>query len=307
MSHADSAAAAAAAADSSNKAQLREKHRLQREKLREQDEQRRIVMKERVKVLTDKLVERLRPYVEAKDPGNPSDPETRTWLAKLGKEAEDLKLESFGVELLHTIGHVYVMKGTTYLKSKKLLGIPGFWSRLKEKGSVAKDMWGVLGSALSVRDVLQEMEKVQLKGEAGEEELRALEMDMTGKMLLASWRGARLEVIQVLREVVEQILRDPNASEKVLFYRARGLIDMGRLFKASQPDESDEERRELERLVAEAAKPKPKNKKGGIRSPVGAETPRPQSQAEGTPTSRPGTAAVAAATAAEGAKTAASS
>jgi len=45
------------------------------------------------------------------------------------------------------------------------------------------------------------MEKVQLKGEAGEEELKALEMDMTGKMLLASWRGARLEVIQVLREV----------------------------------------------------------------------------------------------------------
>jgi hypothetical protein len=45
------------------------------------------------------------------------------------------------------------------------------------------------------------MEKVQLKGEAGEDELRALEVDMTGKMLLASWRGARLEVIQVLREV----------------------------------------------------------------------------------------------------------
>lgn len=55
--------------------------------------------------------------------------------------------------------------------------------------------------SLNVRDVLQEMEKVQLKGEAGEEELKALEMDMTGKMLLASWRGARLEVIQVLREV----------------------------------------------------------------------------------------------------------
>lgn len=55
--------------------------------------------------------------------------------------------------------------------------------------------------SLSVRDVLQEMEKVQQKGEAGEEELKALEMDMTGKMLLASWRGARLEVIQVLREV----------------------------------------------------------------------------------------------------------
>lgn len=128
MSHADQSTAAATAATATataaaDKAQLREKHRLQREKLREQEEQRRKVMKERVKVLTDKLIERLRPYVEAKDPGNPNDQETRTWLAKLGKEAEDLKLESFGVELLHTIGHVYVMKGTTYLKSKKLLGM----------------------------------------------------------------------------------------------------------------------------------------------------------------------------------------
>jgi len=67
--------------------------------------------------------------------------------------------------------------------------------------------------SLNVRDVLQEMEKVQLKGEAGEEELKALEMDMTGKMLLASWRGARLEVIQVLREV--QLLLMHSAAESL--------------------------------------------------------------------------------------------
>jgi len=62
---------------------------------------------------------------------------------------------------------------------------------------------------------------------------------------------------------------------------------MGKLFKSTVPDESDEERRELERyvsdcscmfsidilvprLVAEAAKPKPKNKKGSARSAAGA-------------------------------------
>jgi hypothetical protein len=63
------------------------------------------------------------------------------------------------------------------------------------------------------------MEKLQAKGEVDEEELRALEMDVTGKVhysmslstsflilmayqiMLASWRGARLEVVRVLREV----------------------------------------------------------------------------------------------------------
>lgn len=62
------------------------------------------------------------------------------------------------------------------------------------------------------------MERLQTKGEAAEEELKALELDMTGKvrtflknlstplndalqLLLASWRGTRFEVMQVLREV----------------------------------------------------------------------------------------------------------
>jgi hypothetical protein len=49
--------------------------------------------------------------------------------------------------------------------------------------------------------MMQEMEKLQAKGELGEEELRALEMDVTGRIMLASWRGTRFEVIQVLREV----------------------------------------------------------------------------------------------------------
>jgi hypothetical protein len=42
---------------------------------------------------------------------------------------------------------------------------------------------------------------MSLKQEIDEEELHALENDMTGKVLLASWRGTRFEVIQVLRRV----------------------------------------------------------------------------------------------------------
>jgi DnaJ-like protein len=48
---------------------------------------------------------------------------------------------------------------------------------------------------------MQDIERAQLKGEASEEELKALEIDVTGKIMLASWRGTRFEVVQVLREV----------------------------------------------------------------------------------------------------------
>ncbi len=94
-----------------------------REKWREQEKERRKAMEERVTSLTTKLIERLRPFVEAKNPGDKDDPETQAFEAKFKREAEDLKLESFGVELLHTIGMVYMMKATSFLKSKKFLGM----------------------------------------------------------------------------------------------------------------------------------------------------------------------------------------
>lgn len=106
---------------------------------------------------------------------------------------------------------------------------PGFWSRLKEKGSVAKDIWGVVGSAcansfcihpgselmdcyffrLSVQQTMQDIERAQLKGDTSEEELKALEFDVTGKIMLASWRGTRFEVVQVLREVSVNVTAYP--------------------------------------------------------------------------------------------------
>ncbi|KAF7370572.1 J domain-containing protein [Mycena sanguinolenta] len=105
----------------------------QKEKLREQEKERQRVMEARVAMLTEKMIERLRPFVEAKNPGDKDDPETIAFENKMRREAEDLKLESFGVELLHAIGNVYMMKASSFMKSKKFLGIPGFFSRLKEK------------------------------------------------------------------------------------------------------------------------------------------------------------------------------
>ncbi|KAF9647183.1 DnaJ domain-containing protein [Thelephora ganbajun] len=233
----------------------------QKKKLEEMEVQRKKAMEERVGTLTKQLIERLRPFVDAKHPGDRNDPETLAFEDKMRREAEDMKLESFGVELLHTIGSVYMMKATSFLKSKKFLGIPGFFSRLKEKGSLAKDAWGVIGSALGVQSMIQEMERLQARGEIPEEELKALEEDVTGRIMLASWRGTRFECVQVLREVCDQVLKDSEVSEIVLVNRAKGLFLLGAIFKRTQPDESDLERRELERMVAEAASGKSKHQR----------------------------------------------
>jgi hypothetical protein len=96
-----------------------------KKELQELDEARRKRMNERIDMLTKKLAERLRPFVDAKHPGDKEDPETQAFEEKMRREAEDLKLESFGVELLHAIGTVYMMKATSALKSRKFLGMLG--------------------------------------------------------------------------------------------------------------------------------------------------------------------------------------
>jgi len=213
-----------------------------------------------VAVLADKLKVRIQPYVQAKNPGAKMDPETIAFETKMKKEAEELKWESFGVELLNTIGNIYILKSTSFLKSRKFLGIPGFFSRLKDKGAMAKDVWKIIGSAVEVQVVMEDMAKMAEKGDVTEEDMREMEMTVTGKILLASWRGTKFEVGHVLREVVDKVLlKEPGVSESELIHRANAILMIGLIYKDVQPDESPEERRELERLVAEAAKPKKKH------------------------------------------------
>lgn len=71
----------------------------QKQKLEEIEKERRQAMEKRVKMLTEKLIERIRPFVDAERPGDPNDTETIAFQEKMRREAEDLKFESFGVEV----------------------------------------------------------------------------------------------------------------------------------------------------------------------------------------------------------------
>lgn len=223
----------------------------------------------RVADLTKRLLERIRPFVEAKSPGEPGDPETERFGQSIKTEAEDLKLESFGVELLKLIGSVYFTKATTYIKLHRskspftnFLGLPSFFENTKQKGKMIKEAWGMLSSTLDVQSAMVDLEKRQEKGELPEDEMEQLNKDLVGKLLLISWKGTRFESGAILRQVADNVLskESPTVTDQVLMNRAKALMMIGAIFKAVEPDETDEERRELERLVAEAATKK-KDKK----------------------------------------------
>ena len=58
--------------------------------------------------------------------------------------------------------------------------------------------------------------------------------------------------------VVDAVLYEPNISKDVALRRAKAILSIGGIFKSIEADESDEERRELERLVMNAASGKKK-------------------------------------------------
>jgi hypothetical protein len=53
-------------------------------------------------------------------------------------------------------------------------------------------------------------------------------------------------------------LYDPTISKDISLRRAKAILSIGGIFKNVEADESDEERRELERLVMNAGKKKEK-------------------------------------------------
>lgn len=61
---------------------------------------------DRIQLLTNKLKERVRPFVQSKNPGDASDPECIRWEERIRAEIEDLKGESFGLELCRLIGQI---------------------------------------------------------------------------------------------------------------------------------------------------------------------------------------------------------
>lgn len=69
----------------------------QREKMEAYDRERAEEKKERVRVLAKKLKDRIRPFVEARNPGGQGDSESKRFEERIREETGDLALESFGV------------------------------------------------------------------------------------------------------------------------------------------------------------------------------------------------------------------
>ncbi|KAI5921070.1 X-domain of DnaJ-containing-domain-containing protein [Camillea tinctor] len=231
----------------------------QREKLAAFEQERAKARQERVDALASKLVDRISIWTET-DKGPDV---TKSFREKMVLEVENLKMESFGLDILHVIGAIYMSKATALLKSQKYLGVGGWLHRMKDKGTLIKDTWNTISSAIDAQQTMEEMARMQEAGGEDWTDERKMEYErrVTGKILTAAWRGSKFEISSVLRDVCDSVLTDKKVSLNKRLERAEALVIIADIFqKAQRSPEEEGDYMAFEQLVAEAAIKKEKEK-----------------------------------------------
>ncbi|KAL2004803.1 hypothetical protein VTN00DRAFT_3076 [Thermoascus crustaceus] len=232
----------------------------QQERLAAYELERKKAREERVNTLAAKLIDRISVWTET-DKGPDV---THSFKEKIRMEVENLKMESFGLEILHAIGSTYVQKATSFLKSQRFLGISGFFSRLKDKGTLAKETWTTISTAIDAQMTMEEMAKLEERGgeDWTDEKKAEYEKKVTGKILAAAWRGSKFEIQGVLRDVCDKVLGDKSVKLEKRIERAHALVIAGTIYQEAERDPDEEgDYMAFEQLMAEAISKKGKDDK----------------------------------------------
>lgn len=145
---------------------------------------------------------------------------------------------------------MYTNRGKAFLNdSIPIFGPLGFYAMFNyvyEIGQDISETWGTLSSAISAQTAIERMNRADEI--AGEEwtEAKKLEFEQiaTGKILLACWRGTKLELLSILRfvcfsgcihSVQSQILRLPWIGRgEVTFVTTFSMVTRASWFKSAE-------------------------------------------------------------------------
>ncbi|KAG0753506.1 hypothetical protein G6F57_012300 [Rhizopus arrhizus] len=159
---------------------LTPEQKLEKEEQRKNFEKIKIANREaRVQQLSAKLINKLSLYTELND--IPEEARHAAFSNIIQIEAEDLKQESHGVELLNTIGHTYFTKGNQYLGKGVAFGLGGMFHTMKEKSYILSETVGTIRSVMDLQSTFNELQKAEEKGTLTEEEKIKLEAETSNK------------------------------------------------------------------------------------------------------------------------------
>ncbi|KAF5375455.1 hypothetical protein D9757_009968 [Collybiopsis confluens] len=197
------------------------------EKDRKKAAERAAARAERVNKLVDNLERKLGIFTESATGIDDVDV-ARSWRTICGLEAEELSHESYGPELLQAIGFAYTSKAKHFLATNQtFLGVGGWLHNVQGKYHVFSETVSTLRAAIELKAVFDQIQAAEKAGNLPPEERKKLEEQAAEKGLQALFKGAKLEIDSILREVCDRVLEDPNVSKEKAVLRAVALQMLG--------------------------------------------------------------------------------
>ncbi|KAI7865021.1 X-domain of DnaJ-containing-domain-containing protein [Spinellus fusiger] len=203
---------------------------------------------ERIKLLSEKLITRMATFTDSTEEAS-----ELSFQEQVKKEAEKLKTENYGLELLHSIGGIYSSK------AKQFLGLrggemPGIIQGFKQKKHFVKELWSTVKSAMDMQAISEIIEKAEAEG-MDREKKSQLEEEASNRAYKALWQTSKFEVEATLRNVCDAVLQDKvnttggcpssyssilpqwqSVDSKVRYKRAEALRIIGFIYKYAEAD-----------------------------------------------------------------------
>jgi curved DNA-binding protein CbpA len=202
----------------------------------------------RIITLREQLLAKLQPYLEDKE---------EEFREAILSQAEELKKEDRGAELLYHVGYVYKQEAKQHLG-----GLSGSLAEWRERFHLIKETWGAIKSAARFAMVQQELEARRMEGELGTqtEEQVELEAAVESEGMSALFKTGKLETENTMRKVCESVLADLDITKAERRKRAKGLQLMGSIFEKVggaefKRQQAEEERKRNEEERQEAGSP----------------------------------------------------
>ena len=173
--------------------------------------------KKKISELKEKLIERLELYLFGDING---------FKKSIVLEANSLRKESFGKELLETIGYVYKQKGEIFIYSNSWGGIPGLFLTVSERAHIFKGAVNAVSAATELQQATELLQGLSDVDNLTDEKNSKIQEEVQAAM----WKIMKIDVEATLRDVCESILNDPSVPKNIQFKRAEALRIWGTIF-----------------------------------------------------------------------------